>query len=44
MHIPAKVFQEHRYEPGMPADPFSADELFAFLIACFENELHQQLV
>ncbi|RCS54208.1 hypothetical protein DTL42_03405 [Bremerella cremea] len=44
MHIPSKVFQEHRYEPGMPADQFSADDLFAFLVACFENELHPQMV
>lgn len=42
--IPAEVLQEHHYEPGMPAERFQADDLFAFLIACFENELHQQMV
>lgn len=42
--IPSSVFREHYYEPGMPAERFTADDLFAFLLACFEHELHQQMV
>ncbi len=42
--IPDEVFQEHDYEPGMPSDRFSADDLFTFMMACFQSELQQEMV
>lgn len=41
--IADEILEAHHYEPGMPAERFSADDLFAFLVACFENEMQEQM-
>jgi len=38
-HVDPEVLKEHRYAVGLPKSGFTGDQVFNFLIACFEREL-----
>lgn len=38
LDIPKLLLEKHRYEPGFPAEKFSADSLLAFLVDCFHHK------
>lgn len=34
-----QILADHHYQPGMPADAFTGEQVYAFLMACLDREL-----